>query len=309
MTTKGSFRPLFAALTTALFLFCSASAMAAPPRGSLRYSVIVDKFENKSGVDRDLGDEWATLLTSKLHESGRFIVVAQTDMQLASLKEQLRGASGTTAGGNKTAVRGQMVPAQLLVKGVITSFKEGTADQGGGFNVHGFTIGGAQKKTEIRATMQMIDASTGALVAAHDVVGIAQKRGFSVGRDGGQHANVGQDDNVQQAFEKAIADAIPWMVEQLPAVQWRGSVVRVGKDHVIVNRGLREGVSVGDEFIVGDLDVLRDPDTGEVIEALIHERARVKVVRLTDRTAVCSIVSGTASQIVERMAIKYTSES
>ena len=276
--------------------------------GNLRYSVVVDKFENKTESQRALGDEWSTLLTSKLHESGHFIVVAQTDMQLEALKEQFRGASGVTAQGRKTAVRGQMTPAQLLIKGVITHLKEGAADQGGGINLGKIRLNAGRKTTEIRATLQMIDASTGALVAAKNFVGTAQKRAFGVQQERGD-VQMGQDDNIPAAFEKAIDEAIPWMVAQLPSVVWRGTVVKVDKERVIVNRGSREGVSAGDEFIVGESEVLRDPDTGEVIDEVLHERARVKVVSVSERTATCSVIQGTIGQIVERMAIQYKGES
>jgi len=303
-----SFARPITALST-LFL-TAALAAANPPvaaqRGGLRYTVAVDKFENKANSAGKLGDEWSTMLTSKLHESGRFIVVAQTDMQLAALKEQLRGAT-VTVQGKKTAVRGQMSPIQLLVKGVITSLKEGTSDQGGGFNIAGMVIRGGQKKTEVRATLQMVDASTGALVAAKEFIGTTQKRGISLDR-GGATISSSQSDNVQAAFEQAIDAVIPWMVAQLPSVHWRGSVVHVDHDRILVNRGSREGVSIGDELIAGEQEIIRDPDTGEVLDELVHERARLKVVSVTERTATCTVVSGSATQLVERMAIKYASE-
>jgi hypothetical protein len=83
----------------------------------------------------------------------------------------------------------------------------------------------------------------------------------------------------------------------------------VDKDRIIINRGTREGVSAGDEFIVGESEILRDPDTGEVLDEVLHERARIKVMQVNERTSVCSVVSGTAGQVVERMAIQYSSES
>jgi curli biogenesis system outer membrane secretion channel CsgG len=292
-----------------LILLASSGALAAQPRGNLRYSIVVDKFENKTNSSHALGDEWSMLLTSKLHESGQFIVVAQTDMQLRALKEQLAAMSGTSAMGRKSAVRGQMTPAQLLIKGVITDFKEDAADQNGGVNLGNFKIGGGQKRTEIRANLQIIDASTGVIVAAKQIIGLSQKRGFSLRSNRGDNVNMGQDDNVQAALDKAISDAIPWIVAQLPSVRWRGSVMKVDKERIIINRGTREGVRVGDELIVGESEILRDPDTGEVAEELIHERARIKVIEVTERAAICSIVSGKMSQIVERMAVKYGNES
>lgn len=306
MISRKSFSRIPIALMLAL-LVVSAPPLAAKPKGNLRYTVVVDNFENKTEHPRELGNEWSTLLTSALYESGHFIVVSQSDMQLKALKEQMRGASGTTVQGRKTAVRAQMTPAQLLIKGVITHFKAGAANQGGGIGVGKFRFNADRQKTEIRATLQMVDASTGALVAARNFVGIAQARAFSASKNegGGDNVKMGEDDNVHQAFEKAIAEAIPWMVEQLPSVQWRGSVVKVDKERVIVNRGSREGVSAGDEFIVGESEILRDPDTGEVLDEIIHERARIKVVQVSERTAICSLVSGNIGQIVERMAVQY----
>lgn len=304
MTSK----PRWISMTLALLL-CSTAAMAAAPRGSLRYTIFVEKFQNATENPRALGDEWSTLLTTKLHDSGHFIVVSQSDMQRGALKEQGRGASGTTAQGKKTAARAQMTPAQLLVKGVITHLKEGAADQGGGWGFGDIRIKAGRAKTEIRATLQMIDASTGAVVAAKDFVGAASKAGFSVGKRDKGDVSMGKDDNVHEAFDHALTQVIPWMVAQLPSVQWRGSVVKVDRDRIIVNRGAREGVSAGDEFIVGESEVLRDPDTGEVIDEIVQERARIKVTSVNERTAVCSVVSGNIGQVVERMSIRYRGES
>jgi hypothetical protein len=193
------------------------------------------------------------------------------------------------------------------VKGVITHYQQGAADQGGGLGIGKFKISAGRQKTEIRATMQMVDATTGALVAAKNFVGIAQQRAFGVQQRGDQQGDVkmAQDDNSFAAFQKAIDDVIPWMVAQLPSVSWRGSVVRVDRGQIIINRGSREGVSAGDEFVVGESEVLRDPDTGELLDEVIRERARIRVVKLNDRTSYCTVASGDAGQIVTGMAIQY----
>lgn len=307
MIIKTRPRKLALTMLTAGLLW-SATSWAAP-RGSLRYSVVVDKFENNSNSS-EVGDDWATLLTSALHESGSFIVVAQDDMQLKALKEQLRNMTGTTAQGRKAAQRGHMVPAQLMVKGIITHFQQGTANQDGGIGLGKFRVNAGRTKTEVRATLQMIDVTTGALVAAKNFTGNTQQRAFSLQQNGGQEGKVGMgaEANIHGALEKAIAEVIPWMVEQLPSVAWRGSVVRVDKDRIIINRGSREGVSAGDEFVAGESEMLRDPDTGEVLDEVLNERARIKVVQLNDRTSVCTVVTGDAGQIVTGMAIQYSRE-
>jgi len=76
----------------------------------------------------------------------------------------------------------------------------------------------------------------------------------------------------------------------------------------VINRGSREGVSVGDQLIVGESEILRDLDTGEAVEELVHERARIKVVEVIERIAFWSLLSGKMGQIVERMVLKYSNE-
>lgn len=303
----GKDRSKIVGVLTAILLWSVAAT--ADPRGSLRYSVVVDKFENNSNSS-SVGDDWATLLTSALHESGSFIVVAQDDMQLKALKEQLRNMVGVTAQGRKTAQRGHMVPAQLMVKGVITHVQQGAANQDGGFGVGKFKINAGRTKTEIRATLQMIDVTTGAIVAAKNFIGVAQQRAFSVQQLGDHQGKVGMgsEANLHDALEKAIDEVIPWMVAQLPSVAWRGTVVRVDKDKIIINRGSREGVSAGDEFVAGESEILRDPDTGEVLDEVLTERVRIKVVQLNDRTSVCSVVKGDTDGVVAGMAIQYSRE-
>ena len=45
-----------------------------------------------------------------------------------------------------------MTPAQLLLKGVLTHFQQGAANQGGGFHLGSLKLAGGRKKTEIVVT-------------------------------------------------------------------------------------------------------------------------------------------------------------
>ena len=102
--------------------------------GNLRYSVMVNKFENKANWTGrwNLGDAWGTVFTDQLVQSGKFIVLGEADMRGAAIAEQDFAASGRAAGGKKAPKMGRMTPAQLLVKGAITHVQE-TKGAGGGF--------------------------------------------------------------------------------------------------------------------------------------------------------------------------------
>ena len=55
-----------------------------------------------------------------------------------------------------------------------------------------------------------------------------------------------------------------------------------------------QGVNSGDEFIAAESEILRDPGTGEILEEVVHERVRIRVDEVSERTSTCSIASGDA---------------
>ncbi|MDX2435483.1 MAG: CsgG/HfaB family protein [Acidobacteriota bacterium] len=276
--------------------------------GGLRYSVTVTKFENRAGWHGqwDIGDAWGTVFTDMLNQTGKFIVLGETDMRGAALDEQDFAASGRTAGGAKAPVTGQMTPAQLLVKGAITHVQGDTAGAGGGVRIKGFKIGGKGGKGEVNATIYLVDSTTGQVLASQSVVGTHKRKGMGVGYNaGGWGAAFGghKNDNVGLAVQDACAVAADFLIAQLPNIQWRGSVVLTKNGKVYINRGSREGVSVGDTFSVGEVEILRDPDTGEVLDESMTEFARLKVDQVKEKLSICTVTSGDAGRVAKGMTI------
>jgi curli biogenesis system outer membrane secretion channel CsgG len=283
-------------------------ATAQEATGGLRFTVTVTKFENQAGWHGqwDLGNAWDTVLTDMLNQTGKFIVLGETDMRAAALDEQDFAASGRTAGGKKAPVTGQMTPAQLLVKGAITHVQGDTGGGGGGIRVKGFKIGGGGGKGEVNATIYIVDSTTGQVVASKSVVGTHKRKALGVGYNaGGWGAAFGghTNDNVGLAVQDACAEAVNFMIEQLPNISWTGSVVMVKDGKVYVNRGSREGVSVGQTFTVGDVEVLRDPDTGEVLDESMTEVARLTVSQVKEKLAICDVTSGNGAAVSKGMTI------
>jgi hypothetical protein len=93
------------------------------------------------------------------------------------------------------------------------------------------------------------------------------------------------------------------MTEQLPNFSWTGSVVLIKGDKVYVNRGSREGVAVGQTFTVGEVEVLRDPDTGEVLDESMTEVARLTVSQVKEKLSICDVTSGDAAAVAKGMTI------
>jgi len=285
---------LFAAI-----IGCGAFVAHAQPEGNLRYSITVTEFENKAGWrgQWDLGDAWGTVLTDMLQASGRFIVLGESDMRGAALREQDFAASGRTAGGTKAPAMGQMTPAQLLVKGAITHVETSQSGAEGGISFKGIRLGGGKGKAEINATIYLVDSRTGQVKASTKVVGEAARRSGRVGYHGSALGGLTGDlggfrkDNLGLATEDAVEKAVDFLIEQLENVAWEGSVVQVAGNRVYINRGSREGVSNGQAFQVGTVTEIADPDTGEVLDRIVESIGTIRAVEVREKLTICEAPS------------------
>jgi len=280
------------------------NTIPAPPSGNLRYSITVHKFKNEAGWHGqwNVGDGMQTVMTNLLYESGWFIVLGDGEMRKAAMAEQDFVASGRTAQGKKAAKIGRMTPAQLLVRGSITHVQDDTGSGGGGLSFQGFSIGGSAGKAEMNVTIYLVDSETGQVKASTDVVGTSGKRGFTVGYHGGALGGLGgnfggaQKDNVGKALEDAVGQAVLFLIDQLESIAWEGSVILVKGNKIIINRGSREGVTVGRQFNVGGVEELVDPDTGEVLDSEMTVLGTIKVTKTKEKISYCSPVSGSGMQ-------------
>ena len=289
-----------------LVLLTVVSALAAlplraedtPAKGGLRYTITVSKFENRANYAGQfaLADTFGAVLTDSLQNTGRFIVVAESDMRQAAMGEQDFAASGRAAGGDKAPVMGNMTPAQLLVKGEITNFTDGTEGGNGGIGFGGIRVGGGSRTAEINAVIYVVDSTTGQVKASKKVVGQVKSNALSVGLSNRNfNGDIGgfKKTNVGKAMEAAIDEAVAFCIQQLEGIPWTGNVILVKGNQVYFNRGAREGVTAGQLFKVGSSEILRDPGTGEVLDNSFTEKAEIRVETVKDKVSICSIVSGT----------------
>jgi curli biogenesis system outer membrane secretion channel CsgG len=304
---------LLAVLLLQVTLAEADNTIPAPPEGNLRYSVTVTKFKNEAGWHGrwKIGDGMTTIMTDVLHDSGWFIVLGDDEMRKAAMKEQDFAASGRTAGGKKSAKIGRMTPAQLLVRGSVTHVQDNTKSSGGGLSFKGISLGGSAGSAEINFTIYLVDAETGQVVASKDIIGKSGRKGFKVGYHGsalgGLTGKLGgkMEDNVGEAAQDAIGQAVQYLIGQLESIPWEGTVMLVKGDKIIVNRGSRDGVSVGRAFKVGEIEELVDPDTGEVLDVEMTQVGTIEVTKVKEKIAYCKAKTG--SGFSKGMSI-FTSE-
>lgn len=277
---------------------------------NLRYSISVSDFENKSGWrgQVNLGNAFGTILTDVLQQSGRFIVLGESDMRQAAMAEQDLATSGRTAGGRMAPQTGRMTPAQLLVKGAITHVQDSTSGGSGGIGFRGIRVGGSTDKTQVNITIYVIDSQTGQVKASKNVIGEAGRRGLRLGYSGGALGGMTGDmagfrkENVGQACEDAVAQAVDFLIEQIGSIPWEGSIMRTG-ERIIVNRGEREGVKVGQVFNVGKTEDLIDEDTGELLDRSLTRVGKIRITEVRERISYADAIDG-AKAIAQGMTIR-----
>lgn len=284
-------------LMTVAMALVAAAAFA--EGGNLRYSIQVNKFENKANWTGrwNLGDAWGTIFTDQLVQSGKFIVLGEADMRGAAMQEQDLAASGRTAGGKKAPKTGRMTPAQLLVKGAITHVQE-TKGSGGGIGFAGITIGADGGSSEINITIYLVDTTTGQVKASKSVVGKSGKNGLKLGYHGsalgGLTGDLGgfEKDNMGKAAMDACNQALEFLIGQLESIPWEGSVVLVKEEKLTINRGTRDGVAVGMQFDVGKVEEVVDDDTGEVLDSDMKKLGTVTVTEVKEKVSYTTPLAG-----------------
>lgn len=270
-----------------LSLGISFTPIASAAAGGLRYTISVAKFENRSNWtgQYQLGDAYGAVLTDVLNQSGKYIVLGERDMRDDAASESAK--KGTTA--------------QLLVKGVITHVQN-TSNSGGAFNVGGLVLGGGQSKSEINVTMYIVDTETGRIMASKSIVGKSSGGGVVLGTRGAIFGTQHKD-NMGKAVENAISQAVTWMDQQMPNIKWSGTVVLNNDGNIYINRGSREGVTVGQILIAGQSNVLRDPTTGEVLDETINEVATLEVVTVKEKVSICKATYGSSDDVIPGMRV------
>ncbi|MBN1796379.1 MAG: hypothetical protein JW804_06880 [Sedimentisphaerales bacterium] len=281
------------------------------PHGNLRYSITVTDFENKANWrgQWDVGHGFTEIMTNSLQESGWFIVLGDKQMRQEAMVEQDFGESGRVAQGKKTPKIGRMTPAQLLVKGAITHVQNSTTGGSGGINIKGISLGGEADHAEINITIYLVDSETGQVKASTDVVGKSNRKGGKVGYFGGGLGGLTgglsghKKDNVGKACEDAVAQAVDFLIKQLESIPWEGSISMVKDDKIIINRGQREGVRIGQKFSVGSVEELVDEDTGEVLDVEMTKVGILEVTSVKEKIAYCKALEG-GDKIQKGMSIQ-----
>jgi curli biogenesis system outer membrane secretion channel CsgG len=285
-------------LVTLSLLIASAWPLEAMAQGKIR--IAVTAFENKVktpwwGPSWKIGEGLAEMLTSELSKTGQFIVVERQALG-DIVKEQELGQGGLIRG--ETAARtGQILGAQIVVRGAVTEFEEQASGGGAGIRFGGFGAEGKVQNAHVALDIRLIDTSTGQVIASHNAAKSAPAAGGGIGARVGS-VTFGGDAFFQtplgQATRAAMQDALQFiMATAFKAVTPSFSIVKVEGGMAYLNAGATSNVRVGDVFMVyAKGEDLVDPDTGLKLGSDERMIGSIQVTTVQEKFSIGTIRGG-----------------
>ncbi|MDD5454755.1 MAG: CsgG/HfaB family protein [Candidatus Ratteibacteria bacterium] len=270
---------------------------APDPFTGIKKRIGVAGFENKSGRggERALGEGMAEMLTTALHNTGRFIIVERTDLQdiLSEQKLQEQGKLVKTTG----PATNRLIGAQILIRGAVTEFEASKAGGAGGIAVHGIGIGVGGSVAHVGLDIRIYDTSTGQVLQSHRAVGEAKTTGLAVGGASGDIAFGAAGFSktpLGEATRKAINNAVNFIVNEMENVPWQSSIVKVDSNNVVyISGGKDMNMSSGNTYTVyGVGEELIDPATGLSLGREESKIGRIQVTSVEEKFSKAKILEG-----------------
>lgn len=278
-----------------ILLMQPTSALA---QGKIR--IAVTAFENKvktpiPDARWKIGEGLAEILTSELLKTGQFIVVERQAVG-DIVKEQELGMSGLVRQGT-AAQTGQMLGAQIVVRGAVTEFEEQASGGGLGVRSRSFGIEGGASNAHVALDIRLIDASTGQVIASHNAAKTVPSAGGGFGARSGSVTFGGDiffQTPIGQATRAAMQDALQFiMATAFKAVIPSFSIVKVDGGVVYINAGAHSNVRTGDHYMVYSKgEELVDPDTGLKLGSDERLIGSIQITSVQEKFSIGTIVGG-----------------
>jgi curli biogenesis system outer membrane secretion channel CsgG len=224
------------------------------PKG-LKRKVAIGRFSNETRygqsffLDKDnnrIGKQAMDILSSKLFESGRFIMLERADLSKIQKELEMEGSSSLKNS------------ADYLILGSISEFGRKEVSDVGVFS--------RVKKQEVFAKVhiRIVDVSTGQIIYSEEGKGTAYSEAGSVLGVGAKGGYDGQlNDN---AIDAAISDLTSNIIENMLDKPWRGYILGYEEGSLITSGGKSQNIKVGDTFdVIAKGKQVKNPQTNMMI--------------------------------------------
>lgn len=236
----------------------------------LKRTVAIARFSNETSYakgafyrkDNDpMANQVMDILSTKLQESGKFILLERNDIELIEKEQDYAGLTVDKIG------------ADYLIIGSITKY---------GRKVEGThaSVFGASKKQVVEAgvTIRLVDVRTGEVIYAESGEGEAAAEDVSVlgfGTHSGYDATLND-----KAIEAAIESLTGNIIKNCTQRPWQTYIISADDDTLVIAGGKTQGIMVGDEFkLCAPGKKVKNPQTGLYISLPGKQVGTVTVVQ------------------------------
>jgi curli biogenesis system outer membrane secretion channel CsgG len=267
--------------------------------------IAVTAFENKvkqpwGDPSWKIGDGLAEMLTTELMRTGRFIVV---ERQAAAdvIGEQGLGQSGLVRR-ETAAPTGQMLGAQIVVRGAVTEFADATSGGGAGVQTGRIGIQGQIQNAHVAIDLRLVDTTTGQVLASHSIAKVVPSAGAGLGARVGT-VTFGGDAFFQTPIGQATRAAMQEAVQRIMAATGSmaagsGSfaIVQVEGPRAYINAGSAANVRPGDVYqVYSKGNELIDPDTGLKLGSSERPIGSIQITEVQENFSIGTIQLSTAA--------------
>lgn len=248
-----------------------------------------------------IGSGMAEMLITALYETGNFVVVERKAIQ-DIIKEQDLGEEGRVR--KETAAKiGDILGAQVLVRGAVTEFEEKVSGGGVGGVLLKKKAGAGLTTTSayVACDIRMYDATTGVILEATTKEAKARSVGVALAGVLGTGDILGGGFSTKTPLGKAtrgcIDEIVNAVVERMETVPWQSKIVKVSDGEVYINVGTDAGIRKAEVFEVYRVgEELIDPDTGLSLGAEEDYAGKIKIKNAEKKYAIATILEGEGFQ-------------
>ena len=265
-----------------------AAAINANEPLQLKRKIAIGRMSNETTYGRSLlrddymdplGKQVGDMLSTRLVNSGNFLVFERPDLARIEQERELFGASG------------ELVGVDTLVVGSLTEFGRNVTGESG------FLSNTKTQKAHAKVELRLVDVNTGQAFFSATGAGEATLESASIAGFGSRAAYDGT--LTDKAIAAAISDVIDEMIGKMLERPWKTFILDMTDGQVFISGGTSQGLTPGKQLTVKTAGKqIKSPQTGFVVTLPGKEVATIEVISTfgdseSSEGSLVKIISGT----------------
>jgi curli biogenesis system outer membrane secretion channel CsgG len=279
----------------------SQAAALVATKPTLKRRIAVARFSNSTrygkgllydGENDPLADQARDMLVKRLVETGQFLVFERDNLEELSLERSLLGTEGAT----------DLVGVDAVVIGSVTEFGRKTEGQ------VGFLSSTKKQTVEAAVEARLVDPRTALAFFSASGKGETSTESGEVAGFGSRAA---YDASLNDAaIAAAVSDLTSEIVGKLTDRPWSTDVLKVEESRVFVSGGSRQGLNVGDRFVIETIgETVTSGQSGLPITLPGERLAEIEIVSFFGDSeysegSVAKLVSGTLEAGGKKLVVR-----